>query len=167
MVGSDFHEGKTYGHSYYDPFWAEAQSIDMPITIHPSDGEGSLTSVAYPNRERADGVVGEHPRGREREDELHQPLQSWYVRQVPDLKVVILEAGIGWLVWWLDRLDEKFEVTGLLRRCKKSRAPISRGRGSYRWTRMRGWPSSALRFWARTSSCGPTIFRTRTRFSTR
>ena len=30
----------------------------------------------------------------------------------PDLKVVILEAGIGWLVWWLDRLDEKFEVNG-------------------------------------------------------
>ena len=82
MVGSDFHEGRTYGHSYYDPFWAEAQAIDMPITIHPSTGKGSLTSVAYPNREEPDGLVGEHPRGREREDELHQPLQSWYVRQV-------------------------------------------------------------------------------------
>ena len=51
MVGSDFHEGRTYGHSYYDPFWAEAQAMDMPITIHPSTGKGSLTSVAYPNRE--------------------------------------------------------------------------------------------------------------------
>ncbi|MCH8088443.1 MAG: amidohydrolase family protein, partial [Chloroflexi bacterium] len=30
----------------------------------------------------------------------------------PSLKVVILESGIGWLAYWIDRMDEKFEVNG-------------------------------------------------------
>ena len=30
----------------------------------------------------------------------------------PSLKLVVLESGIGWLVYWIDRMDEKFEVNG-------------------------------------------------------
>jgi uncharacterized protein len=30
----------------------------------------------------------------------------------PRLKVVFLEASIGWVPWWLERLDEHFELRG-------------------------------------------------------
>ena len=112
MVGSDFHEGRTYGHSYYDPFWAEAQGMDMPITIHPSTGKGSLTSVAYPNREELTVWWVNIHGGENVKMNFTSLFNHGTFDKFPDLKVVILEAGIGWLVWWLDRLDEKFEVNG-------------------------------------------------------
>ena len=112
MVGSDFHEGRTYGHSYYDPFWSEAQAMDMPITIHPSTGKGSLTSVAYPNREELTVWWVNIHGGENVKMNFTSLFNHGTFDKFPDLKVVILEAGIGWLVWWLDRLDEKFEVNG-------------------------------------------------------
>ena len=30
----------------------------------------------------------------------------------PGLKTVVLESGIGWLVYWIDRMDDKYEVNG-------------------------------------------------------
>jgi len=30
----------------------------------------------------------------------------------PGLKLVVLESGTGWLVPWIDRMDEKFEING-------------------------------------------------------
>ena len=38
----------------------------------------------------------------------------------PSLKVVILESGIGWLVFWLERMEEKFKINGFTTPMKQS-----------------------------------------------
>ena len=112
MVGSDFHEGRTYGHSYYDPLWAEAQALDMPVTIHPSTGRRSLTAMAYPNREDLTVWWLNVNGGENVKMNFTSLFNHGTFDKFPDLKVVLLESGIGWLVWWMDRMDEKFKING-------------------------------------------------------
>ena len=39
---------KPYGDSYYDPFWAEAQELGMPVGIHVIVRPGFLGQEWYP-----------------------------------------------------------------------------------------------------------------------
>lgn len=110
MVNSYLAGAPAYGSSYYDPLWAEAQELDIPITLHASNADDWAGSKYYPN-------VGDMP--------------TWYTfvtsiqdlqlnittlfgegtfEKFPRLKVVILEAGCGWLRTWLDRMDDVYKL---------------------------------------------------------
>ena len=112
MLGSDFGAGVPYGDSYYDPLWAEAEALDIPMTIHPSTGKNSLTSMAYPNREDLTTWWVNIHGGENVKMNFTSFFNHGTFDRFPNLKVVVLESGIGWIVWWLDRMDEKFEVNG-------------------------------------------------------
>lgn len=112
MVGSDFIDGKTYGHKYFDPLWAEAEAMEIPITIHPSTGKNSLLALAYPNREDLTAWWMFVNGGENVKMNFTSLFNHGTFDKFPKLKVVVLESGIGWIVWWLDRMDEKFEING-------------------------------------------------------
>lgn len=97
----------------YDPFWAAAQELAMPISIHGSFAVGPIQSVAsdrYPNRDLFFSHVICHP--------LEQQMASMDVlcggvlERFPRLRIAFLEAGAGWMLYWLDRLDGHFEKMG-------------------------------------------------------
>ena len=112
MLGSDSPSDYPYGHLYYDPLWAEAQELDIPMTIHPATGKNSVTAQAYPRQKDINTwwvfVLG----GENVKLNFTSFFAEGTFERFPRLKLVVLESGIGWLVYWIDRMDEKFEVNG-------------------------------------------------------
>ncbi len=112
MMGSDCEPGRPYGHPYFDPLWEEAVALDMPMTIHPATGRNSVSAVAYPNVEDLTTWWVFLYGGETVKLNFSSFFNHGTFDRFPDLNLVILESGIGWLVWWLDRMDEKFEING-------------------------------------------------------
>lgn len=112
MIYSESPGQRPYGSTYYDPLWAEAQDLDIPITIHPAvGGENSVPNVLYPTRDVPAWwffVTGG--------DDVKLQFTTFFNEgtfdRFPRLKVVVLEAGCGWIAHWIYRMDEKYEVNG-------------------------------------------------------
>jgi uncharacterized protein len=99
----------------YDRFWSTAQELNLAISIHGSFAIDTIPSVAsdrYPNRELFFSHVICHP--------LEQEMASMDIvcggvlARYPRLRVSFLEAGSGWILYWLDRLDGHYEKMGKL-----------------------------------------------------
>ena len=100
---------RPYHNAEYDPFWAAAQDLDMPLCLH----SGS-------NRTGRDGVPTDHYD----QTDPHEPLDIVYtngdhwirrsltsiilsgvLERFPRLKVLSVENQAGWAAHWLYRLD--------------------------------------------------------------
>ncbi len=88
----------------YDQFWATAQDLDMPISVHGSfavDTVESVCSDRYPNNDLFFSHMICHPL--EQEMASMDILAGGVLERFPRLKVSFLEAGAGWMMYWLDR----------------------------------------------------------------
>ena len=111
-------DGLPHGHPAHDPLFAAACELDVPIAIH--------TGIDPPARSL-----------HHRFDELRWPDAvpfpgAWYLQvmfaqavqqafttffqyatfdRFPDLRLVVLEAGAGWLGAWVDRMDALYRST--------------------------------------------------------
>lgn len=117
--------GLPHGHPDHDPLWAAAQELDVPIAIH--------TGVDPPARSL-------HHRFNHVSWPEAVPANIWYLQllfpqavqqafstffqfatfdRFPNLKIVVLESGAGWLPYWMDRMDALYRgslrVTMMLR----------------------------------------------------
>jgi predicted TIM-barrel fold metal-dependent hydrolase len=99
----------------YDRFWSTAADLDVPIAVHGSFAIDTVPSVAsdrYPNSDLFFSHVICHP--------LEQQMASMDIlcggvlARHPKLRVAFLEAGSGWILYWLDRLDGHYEKMGKL-----------------------------------------------------
>jgi predicted TIM-barrel fold metal-dependent hydrolase len=103
--------GVTLERTYYDPLWATLAELGTPLALHNVAGTGlgqigadRFGDWALPR------IAAAFPL------EAQLTLFSFLVGGVcdrhPDLRVVVLEAGAGWLpfwLWWLDELYERYE----------------------------------------------------------
>ncbi|MCH8087012.1 MAG: amidohydrolase, partial [Chloroflexi bacterium] len=108
---------KTLGHPDYDPIWAEAQDLDLPIAPHVV-----VRTLESPLRDWSRSIAGVMPNPRGAGvfgfSYLMLPVQAAFTAMMttgvferfPQLKYVILEAGAGWIAHWLDRMDSKYKV---------------------------------------------------------
>ncbi len=102
MIANVPPEGTEYSDALYDPLWAAAAEMGVPISIH------TLTS----NRNAIYRFVRE-VRGAARYPEnpmevmltLGEMLTSTLFDRHPRLKLVLAEADTGWLPWLLERVD--------------------------------------------------------------
>jgi len=98
--------GRSLHDCFYDPIYAAAQDLDVPITVHgatgnplPQVGEGRWTKFGQ--------HVALHP--------MEQMLASLALLgeglfdRFPRLRVCHLESSCGWLPFWLERIDDHFE----------------------------------------------------------
>ncbi len=98
----------------YDPFWAAAQDLEMPLSLHvftrashgSQPAEGPRLSE-YMNFSRA-YVRGIH----EVQDSLADIIQSAVMERFPRLMLVSAENDTGWLPHFMFRLDHVFEKFG-------------------------------------------------------
>ena len=107
------HDGRPLGHPANDPVFAAAQSLGVPFAIHPTFEpqwtKGArmgtwenvkqlrlLASVAA-----SDGV----------RHQFTTLFDYGVFDRFPDLKVVVLESGGGWIGYWLDRIDAVYGHT--------------------------------------------------------
>jgi predicted TIM-barrel fold metal-dependent hydrolase len=99
-------DGRQWHDRYYDPLWSELQELDAPVCFH----EGTGTVVAQPGDRfgpnRLMRHVASHP--------VAMMLTSLgliaggVLEAFPRLRVALLECNVGWVPFWLDRMDHDF-----------------------------------------------------------
>ncbi len=96
--------GAPYNMAAYDPVWAAAQANAMPVSFHVGTGSNPVT-------ERGPGgaVINYVEVGLGAQRTLTYLAASGVLERFPDLHVVMVECGAGWLSWALERMDEAFE----------------------------------------------------------
>jgi uncharacterized protein len=100
--------GKNLSQRAFDPFFAEAEKMGVPLGVHTSTGMHARACGA----DRFDIFALAHAASFPFEAMLAVAsfLCEGIWERFPRLKVAFLEAGIGWVPWWLERLDEHFEL---------------------------------------------------------
>ena len=102
--------GVTLERDYYDPLWATLEELDVAVALHNVAGTGlgqigadRFGDWALPR------IAAAFPL--ESQLTLFSFLVGGICDRHPDLRVVILESGAGWLpfwLWWLDELYERY-----------------------------------------------------------
>ncbi len=94
-----------------DPIWKIAQSDDIAIGIHGSFGSRmkGFSSERYADNIFYDHMIA-HPFGQMAV--MMDMIAGGVLDRFPHLRVGFFESGLGWIPYWIDRLDEHFEVMG-------------------------------------------------------
>lgn len=95
---------KAYGNRDFDPIFAAAEKLDMPLAVHgaPSRGLGFDFFDKFLQVHTL-----EHPFAIL--IQFTNMVFEGVFERFPRLRVVFLEAGSGWLPYMMDRMDEEFE----------------------------------------------------------
>ena len=95
---------KGLGHPMYDPLYQTAVRLNVPLAVHGGSSAGLGLDILD---SFVKILVLEHAVAQQ----IHFTsflLDGGPVR-FPNLKIAFLEAGVGWVPYLMDRLDEKFE----------------------------------------------------------
>jgi predicted TIM-barrel fold metal-dependent hydrolase len=99
--------------SAYDRFWAAASEQRRPVSIHIGGGSmvkrGAL-SLAAPAPGQLEAFVCLTPMTIS--ESIAMLIYSGTLSRHPDLKLVVAEGGIGWLAYFLERMDHVMEKQG-------------------------------------------------------
>ena len=92
-----------YSDKRYEPLWSCIQETGIPISQHVSANQALLDILSY-DPTPAKGVFQSLP-----PIFMAEVLAGWIVPGIlarfPKLKVVLVEAGLGWIPYFLERLD--------------------------------------------------------------
>jgi predicted TIM-barrel fold metal-dependent hydrolase len=95
---------KGLGHSMYDPLYQTAVRLNVPLSVHGGSSAG-LGLDLFDSFVKI--LVMEHAVAQQ----IHFTsfLLDGGAARFPTLKIAFLEAGVGWVPYLMERLDEKFE----------------------------------------------------------
>ena len=105
---------KSHGHPDYDPVWAKAQELDVPLALHPT-----FEPIQFMPHGRFEELVPKEPIDFNWYFDVlvAQNMQQAFVslfhhgvfERFPTVKAVVLESQAGWIGYLLDRMDAVFE----------------------------------------------------------
>lgn len=104
MVPSYYRAGPPNpGERYYDPFYAEAQRLGVPVCIHATGSVAGDTSryVHFLQIHLLSHVI-------EQMNAVTATVIGGVFERFPTLKVGFMEAGCGWVPFWLEHMDDEF-----------------------------------------------------------
>jgi predicted TIM-barrel fold metal-dependent hydrolase len=106
--------GINLGDRRFDPIYAAAQEMDMPLAVHPQtghDGEYGRWGVMGAGSERMEKYAYVHTTAFVFEPmiALMHMIGEGVFDRYPRLKVAYVEGACGWVPFWAERLDEHFE----------------------------------------------------------
>ena len=106
--------GINLGHRMFDPVYAAAQEIGMPLSVHPQtehDGQYGVWGVMGAGSERMEKYSYVHMTSFPFECmiALMHMIGEGVFDRYPKLKVGFMEGACGWAPFWAERLDEHFE----------------------------------------------------------
>lgn len=94
-----------YNHPMFEPLWAAVSEAGMPVSLHVGTGKDPRTStgdggavINYVWNALATAI-----------EPVVQFTASGIMERFPNLKIVTVEAGIGWLAWTLWAADEGYK----------------------------------------------------------
>jgi uncharacterized protein len=97
-----------WGHRYWDPLYAEAARLDVGLAFHHKSVHGELTDQRFNN------FITVHTIGHPVEQmmSLTSVIVGGVWERFPKLRLAFLEGGVGWVPFWMDRMDEEVEKRG-------------------------------------------------------
>jgi predicted TIM-barrel fold metal-dependent hydrolase len=112
MIWASPPEDRSYADRRYDPFWAAAQDLGMPLSLHSITGMGPESqALRVMGRELA--PVDRYLRSVTLCDEVKRSLTvfifSGVLERFPRLHVVSAENDVSWLPFVVQRWDQAFE----------------------------------------------------------
>lgn len=101
------YNGRPLHHPDFYPLWAEAQDLDVAIGIHGGAAVPNLGADRFPARQ---GHAVEHcvVHTFEMMAASASFIMCGVCERFPKLRVAFLEAGGGWMLGWLDRMDRHY-----------------------------------------------------------
>ena len=93
-----------YSSTVYDPFWAAAQELRVPISLHAITGMGQESQW-----DRGEPYMRSTVLSHEVERSFSVLIFSGVLERFPELQIVSAENNIGWLPYYLQRMDRTFE----------------------------------------------------------
>ncbi len=120
---------KPYFTSDYDPFWAAAQELGMPLSLHVVTGKRENTAKTKPGGPPARSILDagdDDSRGpapfllnamgavHSVQKSLQQMIFGGVLDRFPALKVVSAENDSGWVAHFMYRLDHVYEKFGVM-----------------------------------------------------
>ena len=102
--GAPDHQHANYNLPEFDPLWAAACEVDLPVTFHVSTGRDPRTA-----RGNGGAVINYavHSLAPTMEP-LVNICASGVIERFPKLRFGSIEAGIGWIPWMLTAMDEAY-----------------------------------------------------------
>jgi predicted TIM-barrel fold metal-dependent hydrolase len=114
MIWASPPEDRPYSAPLYDPFWAAAQDLHMPLSLHAITGMGP-ESQATRAMGREIQLVDRYIRAVTGADEVKRSLTvfifSGVLERFPGLKLVSAENNVGWLPFVIQRWDQAHETS--------------------------------------------------------
>ena len=100
-----------HAHPDHDPFWAKAQEIGIPVAIHPMAEHPKIrTYQRFSGMSKAGWM--QNALGMQGPQQAFYGLFQWGLfDRFPQIKVIVLESGAGWIGAALDRMDTTFATT--------------------------------------------------------
>jgi uncharacterized protein len=97
------------GHRRYDVVYAEAERLDVPVAIHATGTDWNLgPTEPFPKFIQAHTLS--HVSGQMRQ--IVSTIFEGVPARFPRLRLAYLEAGAGWVPYFVERMDEEFEKRG-------------------------------------------------------
>jgi predicted TIM-barrel fold metal-dependent hydrolase len=104
------HTRKAHGHPDHDVLWRTAVELDVPVAVHPTYEPGFCTPVRFDCLGRA----AEFHYNVMLRQGTQQALLSFFthgtLERFPELRLGVLESGMGWVGSFLDRADAVFDT---------------------------------------------------------
>jgi predicted TIM-barrel fold metal-dependent hydrolase len=103
-------DGRNLDHPTLEPFWAAVASSGLPAGVHGAPG----MHIPVPGADRFDNYVQVHAVSFPFDQmiALDALVLGGVLERHPGLRVAFLESGVGWVPYFLERLDEHFEKRG-------------------------------------------------------
>lgn len=102
-------QGKNLDHPAFHPLYAEAERLGVPVTVHwgtSRNDDYAAGNLQFDNYFFAHAMAHPYQAG----IAAISLVCGGMMEKFPKLKVAIMEAGAGWLPFWLGRFDEHFEL---------------------------------------------------------
>jgi uncharacterized protein len=113
VLRPSFFEGRFLNHPYYDPLWAQAQRMDMPVCIHPSAGstnppwtsEGAFVERVASNLRIGHNIAESVAPFMDNATALIAFAFCGHMESFPELKLVFAHSGASWVVLALEKAE--------------------------------------------------------------
>jgi predicted TIM-barrel fold metal-dependent hydrolase len=94
-----------YSSGIYDPFWAEAQDLDMTLVWHENTGGHESRPGSSSSYWEQDNSIKELIRPHEVQRSLGHVIVSGVLERFPKLRLVVAEQGTDWIPYYVRRLE--------------------------------------------------------------
>ncbi len=100
MISASPSDERPYSHSDYDPFWAAAQELNMPLSLHILTGRKGTGIDFFGNLMLAASTLHH-----EIERSLAVLVLGGVLERFPNLKIVSAENDVAWIPYFMWRMD--------------------------------------------------------------